>query len=350
MRRIDWLFTVISALVLIAWAYALFKAHHRGLLMNALNASLMAGLVGVGLSRISGLARGNLDTEFLKSPFSKGRGTAWVQILPRWVFWILAACVAFSAAIPTAVPPGMYQALNLIIWGCLIGILLLCAIPKKPIAWPMTMFASVASIFLAYDLMIIRSAPKMDIIQLASPFEVRAIVSHGGMSPTINYHVSYLSQQHALDMGVPNEDGSVALPVKGTELSAFGCFGQPLLAPAQGVILKTQDGLPDQAIGSRDPKNAAGNYIILDIGSDRYVLMGHMQQGSIQVKEGQAVAQGDVLGACGNSGNTSEPHLHIQVQDKPEFGYKGITTFPIMFKTSDGYAYPRRNDWIQPAR
>ena len=93
----------------------------------------------------------------------------------------------------------------------------------------------------------------------------------------------------------------------------------------------------------------AGNHVILDIGGGHYVLYGHLKQGSLRVRPGEQVRRGQVLGQVGGSGNSGEPHLHLQIQDKPTFDVedRGIRTYPILF---DGATVSdvRRGDSVQP--
>jgi murein DD-endopeptidase MepM/ murein hydrolase activator NlpD len=62
---------------------------------------------------------------------------------------------------------------------------------------------------------------------------------------------------------------------------------------------------------------AAGNHVVVDIGEGRYAFYAHLQPGSLRVKTGDKVSQGQVLGLLGNSGNTDGPHLHFHVMDGP---------------------------------
>ena len=113
----------------------------------------------------------------------------------------------------------------------------------------------------------------------------------------------------------------------------FYAFGQPILAPAAGTVVSVHDGEADhvarrsqlalapyaltQAARVRGGAGAiAGNHVILEL-TDRggYVVLAHLRAGSIRVAEGESVAVGRELAACGNSGNSTQPHLHIQVMD-----------------------------------
>src|SRR3546814_2633745 len=80
---------------------------------------------------------------------------------------------------------------------------------------------------------------------------------------------------------------------------------------------------------------------MLDLGHGEYAMLAHLRRGSVAVEAGQQVAAGDELGRCGNSGNTSEPHLHLHLQDAPKFGEgNGL---PVFFEhyTANGQAVER---------
>ena len=72
--------------------------------------------------------------------------------------------------------------------------------------------------------------------------------------------------------------------------------------------------------GAMNAAQRAGNHVILDHGTGEWSLLAHFKRGSLRVKPGQTVAAGDTLGLCGNSGNSSEPHLHYHLQNGPTFG------------------------------
>ena len=81
-----------------------------------------------------------------------------------------------------------------------------------------------------------------------------------------------------------------------------------------------QDGLPDQAQGEMDPANPPGNHVVIDHGNEEYSLLAHLQQNSVTVSVGEEINAGQQIGRCGNSGNTSEPHLHYHLQTGKRFG------------------------------
>ena len=95
-----------------------------------------------------------------------------------------------------------------------------------------------------------------------------------------------------------------------------------MLAAADGRVVKTIDGLPEQVPGvfpeGISVEEADGNSVILDIGGGNYALYAHFQPGSVRVEEGDREERGEVLGLVGNSGNSLAPHLHFHVMSGPQ--------------------------------
>ena len=101
-------------------------------------------------------------------------------------------------------------------------------------------------------------------------------------------------------------------------------YRKPLYAVADGKIVAMRDGLPENAgnahgVTFKEPIDLAGNYIIMDIGKERYAFYAHCYPNSIKVKVGDIVKEGDLLALLGNSGNSDAPHLHFQICDAPDF-------------------------------
>jgi murein DD-endopeptidase MepM/ murein hydrolase activator NlpD/Flp pilus assembly protein TadD len=90
----------------------------------------------------------------------------------------------------------------------------------------------------------------------------------------------------------------------------FYTFGQEVLAPADGKVVALHDGTPDNEPYHRDASPHTGNYLVIEHAPGELSSLGHLQNGSITVKVGDTVKRGQVIARCGNSGNTSLPHLH----------------------------------------
>lgn len=147
---------------------------------------------------------------------------------------------------------------------------------------------------------------------LRLPFEGEWFVFWGGRTFEQNHHAGVRSQRFAVDLLI-RRDG-VTHRGDGRSLTDYHCYGARILAPAAGTVVWTDDGHPDQAIGTSDPVHPIGNGLVLDHGNGEFSLFAHLQPGTQKFKTGDRVAADEVLGRCGNSGNTSEPHLHYQLQ------------------------------------
>lgn len=116
-------------------------------------------------------------------------------------------------------------------------------------------------------------------------------------------------------------------------------YGTPVLAAAPGVVVSVVDGMPDQqpvgTITNVPPRHAPGNSIVEDIGGGRYLGYAHFKPGSIPawVRVGARLWPGDLIGRVGNSGNSSNPHLHFQVMDAPSSSFVDATGLPFVFDT-----------------
>ncbi|MEM8837239.1 MAG: M23 family metallopeptidase [Pseudomonadota bacterium] len=153
---------------------------------------------------------------------------------------------------------------------------------------------------------------------LCLPVDGEWYVYWGGRTVEDNYHAADQGQRFALDLLVLQNGGSHAGEPK--VLANYHCWGRSVVAPAAGVIVHAVDGLKDQTIGASDPTNPAGNHVVIDFGSKEYGFLAHLQRNSIRVSAGDRVARGQEIGLCGNSGNSSEPHLHFHLQTSPVLG------------------------------
>src|SRR5262249_17266706 len=104
---------------------------------------------------------------------------------------------------------------------------------------------------------------------------------------------------------------------------SYRCYGAEAVAVADARVSEIHDGIAENPPESNDRavpmtlETITGNYIVLDLGQGRFAHYAHLQPGSIRVRQGDRVRRGQVLGLVGNSGNTTEPHLHFQVSDSP---------------------------------
>jgi urea transporter/murein DD-endopeptidase MepM/ murein hydrolase activator NlpD len=123
----------------------------------------------------------------------------------------------------------------------------------------------------------------------------------------------------------------------GTRVEDYLAFRKPILSPTKGRVISVLDSLPDNPIGETDRVNNWGNYVILQDGRGFFVEISHFAQGSIKVKEGDWVERGALLGLCGNSGYSPQPHIHIQVQGTEEVGAPTLPFSFVGYRAGNGY-------------
>lgn len=148
------------------------------------------------------------------------------------------------------------------------------------------------------------------------PFNEEWFVYWGGITAAQNYHVREISQQYAYDIVMVKDGASYAGDPKKNE--SYYAFGKEIIAPCNARVVKVIEGVPDNIPGEMNPRDLTGNTLVLQTDLGEYILMAHLQENSILVEEGQEVVQGEVLGKCGNSGNSTEPHLHLSLQNTLE--------------------------------
>lgn len=153
-----------------------------------------------------------------------------------------------------------------------------------------------------------------------------------------------IAQAGVLSGGHRNRSGCFAIDVLGLDPNYaptlrtgsdrpedYAGWGRQIMAPAAGIVVMAQADRPDQPKdGVSDPAYFApeypdggdiGNHVVIDHGKKEYSLLAHMRTGSVPVKAGDRVTQGQPIGEIGNSGDSSGPHLHYQLQNGPRWEY-----------------------------
>lgn len=269
----------------------------------------------------------------------------WLANSLRTAFFAAVLWFVLSRFVPYQLPPNTAMWVKLQMIGLPLIAIALLWLPTARVNWPQAMVMTLGAIALITMMLMQQKTTFKNAVKLANPIAAPAIVLSGGASPLYNHHFFITAQRYAADM-VAADYNRYAHRQK--TLESFTSFGVPLLAPAAGEVVAIENGLPDQAIGTTNARHPVGNHITLKIDDARYVLLAHIKAGSIKVKVGDFVELGDELAALGNSGNTSEPHLHIQVQDHPDFR-QVKRTFPIYFKTPEGTVFARAKITIAPS-
>jgi hypothetical protein len=143
----------------------------------------------------------------------------------------------------------------------------------------------------------------------------------GGRNLARNYHMIAPAQTYAFDFIVTRDGRSYEGPA--SEPASYYCWGEPVLAAGDGVVTEVANDVVDNPVGTMNPKQAAGNHVVIRHADGVHSLVGHLQRGSVKVAQGDTVKAGQAIGLCGNSGNTSEPHVHFHLQTGASFAAGG---------------------------
>jgi murein DD-endopeptidase MepM/ murein hydrolase activator NlpD len=182
------------------------------------------------------------------------------------------------------------------------------------------------------------SVDKHPVVVISSPLVGQDWVAANGPSNTslhrralipVNGH-AYISQRFAIDWVQVYPDGKT---YRGdpSDNKNYRAYGTEIHAVADGVVTQVGDGIPQNTPGAKSLavpitlETIGGNHVIMDIGNGLFAFYAHMQPGSLHVKVGDKVTRGQVLGLLGNTGNSSEPHLHFQIcSANSELGSEGL--------------------------
>ena len=177
-----------------------------------------------------------------------------------------------------------------------------------------------------------------DTLDVAFPFTGRWRVLNSPADRVPSHGTSAFASSYAIDF-VPVDASGRTAPVTLRTLvrpeppERFPGFGRPILAPVDGTVLAAFDtaadhpshrGFPSLSYAATQPRRVAGGWVALAGNHvlircvDAVVALCHLQWSSVVVFAGQAVRAGDVVGRCGNSGNSTEPHVHVQAIDRPD--------------------------------
>ncbi|ELZ99076.1 metalloendopeptidase-like membrane protein [Haloferax mediterranei ATCC 33500] len=175
-------------------------------------------------------------------------------------------------------------------------------------------------------------------------------------SPIKKYSHSWFpaTQRYAHDFVITDEDGRTHPEGTDTNTANYYCYDQPVVAPADGTVVSVGDSDPELSRGGgfSHPfkRSIIGNHVAIRHAEGEYSNLVHLVPGSIEVEPGDHVKQGEQIGRCGHTGNSSEPHLHFQLQDHPTFEI--AAGLPVKFENVDieipGTDVVETTDWSTP--
>ncbi len=165
------------------------------------------------------------------------------------------------------------------------------------------------------------------------PFAEEWLVVNGGIEKEDSHSWEVINQRYAYDFVVVDSENK-SYKNNGDKLKDYYCYEKNVLSPGDGEVIKVKDGIrdyphPGTMMIDFLAKDFRGNFVMIKHNKQEYSFMAHFIPGSFKVEEGDLVKRGEVIGKCGNSGHSTEPHLHLHFQDHPNF-YLG-RGIPIKF-------------------
>lgn len=142
-------------------------------------------------------------------------------------------------------------------------------------------------------------------------------------------HTHKAEWRHAWDFVITDSENR-QYKDKGDHLTDYFCYDKAVLAPADGTVEYVDDDIPDNKIGDVNINENWGNTVIIKHSDNLFSSLSHLKSGSIKVKPGDRLKEGDIIGNCGNSGRSPYPHLHFQLQATPYIGSPTLN-YPLSY-------------------
>lgn len=177
-----------------------------------------------------------------------------------------------------------------------------------------------------------------DSTKLHLPFNGPWIVLQGGRAVYDNSFAASDDNRYTVSF-IALKDG-MTYENDGRKNSDYFCYGQPVMAPAAGIVIQAAGNASDHQPGRVPEVQSRGNYVVIAHGNSEFSMIPYLKAGSLKVKNGQRVKQGDVIGECGNSGSSFAPHVEYNLQNTR--GFPLPKTMPAQFVdyVADGKAVP----------
>lgn len=187
----------------------------------------------------------------------------------------------------------------------------------------------------------------------APPFQGTWIAVNGGPDKDSSHSWHLLAQRYAYDF-VKTDRGGRSHTAAGDELSDYYAWGGAVCSPAHGRVVAVKGAADDfQGVGDGaidwKARDFRGNFVVIRHEANVFSFIAHFRKRSIKVRAGQQVEAGDILGYCGNSGHSTEPHIHFQLQDRASF-WLSMGIKPVFREEGGAERVVRRGEALSGAK
>ena len=320
-------YAIVTTLLTLLGVAGVFSLRLVGLYSHqALGLVLLLGCVWAIASIIWSARKGRLKPQLFRGFRGRENRPRVLQAVGRTSFWTLSAAACLAVFPRTA---ELTALIAVVIGVSVLRIAASFVVPDRLGPGPTVVMAA-GALVLAFDLgRAFLGAPVAE-VRIAPPFEGEWLVLQGGDSPLQSHHLVAYNQHFALDL-VRLEDGRIFADGDGN--AAVHSWEQPLKSPADGTVVVARDGMEDSdgANFVTELADAVGNVIVIELDTGHFVVLAHLRQGRLRVSEGDRVRTGDPLALVGNSGNTTMPHLHLQVQTHRDLWDPDNRSVPFAF-------------------
>lgn len=198
---------------------------------------------------------------------------------------------------------------------------------KKGIAHSIILFPFILFFIYLNVIYFVSNIYDVETINLTNPFKSgNYIIMQGGSNEINFFHRQSKFATYSFDVVRLNEFGNRAYGVAPENLNDYTIFGTDLYSPCEGTVIGVINDIEDNRPGNLNTSWKAGNFVLIK-SEGITVMLAHLQKGSIVVDKDDKVTYGSYIGKIGNSGNSREPHLHIEAHRKT-----GEATVPVAIK------------------
>lgn len=265
----------------------------------------------------------------------KSEASGWrrgFNVISQIVFWTVLSMSVLFPIIPEQFPGQYFSIVLLIGIVCVLGLVVGLFLCRFSTPWYLQLQITAVSLALLWQSIRMFSGSCLsDLVVISAPVRGEWFVMHGGCSLLINHHYHVEPQRFSIDL-VRTSDLAIS-----DGINTYASFGSEVYSPTDGHVVSIVDHMEDDGVFANDSITSVfGNHIVIqDQNTGLFVVLAHLMKDSILLEVGASVESGELIAKCGNSGNSSQPHLHLQIQSSSVLMGEGTTTFPISFGRMD---------------